>query len=54
VASAWQLQTTLGALLAVEVGGCCSAWVFNHLHASKIERASGVVILRAVQRGRAS
>jgi len=27
VASAWQLQTTLGALIAVEVGGGCSAWV---------------------------
>jgi hypothetical protein len=148
VASAWQLQATLGALIAVEVGGCCSAWVdgataypcgftlsgfellgldvdretasasphasslpertptdafacaqqdtkasdgpvrqgamrfvsirpwlrsagdrtralgtalrfqfrgvVNRLHASKIDRASGVVILRAVQRGRAS
>jgi hypothetical protein len=148
VASAWHLRTTLGALIAVEVGGCCSAWVdgptaypcgftlsgfellgldverdpasaspaaastperteteafacaqqdtrargapmrqgamlfvsirpwlhnagdhtpalgtalrfqfrgaVNHLHASKIDRASGVVILRAVQRGRAS
>jgi hypothetical protein len=148
VASAWQLQTTLGGLIAVEVGGCCSAWVdgltaypcgftlsgfellgldvdrdpasaspaaastpgltetaafvcaqqdtkarggpmrqgamrfvsirpwlhnagdhtralgtalrfqfrgaVNHVHASKIDRASGVVILRAMQRGRAS
>jgi hypothetical protein len=148
VASAWQLQIALGGLIAVEVGGCCSAWVdgptaypcgftlsgfellgldvdrepasaspaaasmpdrtktdafacaqqdtkarggpmrqgamrfasirpwlhnagdhtgalgttlrfqfrgvVNHLHASKIDRASGVVILRALQRGRAS
>jgi hypothetical protein len=27
VASAWQLKTALGALVAIEVGGCCSAWV---------------------------
>ena len=26
----------------------------NHLHESRIDRASGVVILRALQRGRAS
>ena len=26
VASAWQLQMALGGLVAVEVGGCCTAW----------------------------
>jgi hypothetical protein len=136
VATAWQLRTALGGLIAVEVGGCCSGWadgstaypcgftlrglellgldvdsepasaspeapsmleragadafacargpmrfvgirpwlhnpgdharalgttlrfqfrgLANDLHASKIDRASGVVILRALQRGRAS